>query len=62
MICSDTDICNGCIFDDGEYSSECRIKNKEKDKICPCVECLLKGMCMETCPGYEKLLDEVDKQ
>ena len=61
MICSDDDICKYCIFDDGDHRNECRIKNKEKDKICPCTECLLKCICIETCPIYDKLLDELNK-
>jgi len=58
---SDTDICSGCVFEDNKYGSHCRIKERGKDKVCPCVECLLKCMCMETCPSYEKLLNEVAK-
>lgn len=58
----DTDICKGCVFGDGEDGSQCQIKNEQRDIDCPCVECLLKSICMETCPTYDKLLNEVNKQ
>jgi len=61
MICLDNDICKGCIFEDGETKSCCKIKDKGKDKECPCIECLLKGMCMNTCPAYSRILDEIMK-
>jgi len=58
---SDDDICKGCVFEDGENGSQCRIKVEERDNECPCIECLLKCMCMETCPAYNKLLDSIHK-
>jgi hypothetical protein len=61
MIFSDDDICKGCVFENGKDKSECRIKNNGRDKECPCIECLLKCMCINVCPAYDKLMDEIMK-
>ena len=58
---SDDDICRGCIFEDGEYNSQCKTKLMQIENECPCVECLLKCMCIDTCPAYNKLLDKIMK-
>ena len=55
----DDDICKGCVFEDGEHNSQCRIKNQGRDIDCPCIECLLKCICTTVCPAYEELIDEV---
>jgi hypothetical protein len=58
---SDNDICKGCVFEDGEDKSQCRIKVEGRDKECPCTECLLKCMCINVCPTYDKLIKEIEK-
>ncbi len=56
---SDNDICKGCVFEDGEDKSQCKVRLSEMENECPCVECLLKGICQNTCSSYKKLLNEI---
>jgi hypothetical protein len=55
MIFQEGDICKGCSFDDGDHNIECRIKNKEEDKNCPCIKCIIKIMCNVPCPSFNEL-------
>lgn len=59
MICQKGDICEGCSFDNGNHMNQCMIKNKEKDKDCPCINCLIKIMCGNVCLPYHHLLMKV---
>jgi hypothetical protein len=61
MIFLDGDICKSCVFEDGEYGSQCRIKDEQRDIDCPCIECLLKSICADVCPSYNRLLSEIIK-
>ena len=56
---SDDDICSGCVFEDGEFKSQCKIKLAEVENDCPCVECLLKGICENYCDAYKELIDKI---
>jgi len=61
MIFSDNDICSGCICEDGKDKSQCKIKNKERDIDCPCIECLLKCIGEHPCSAYTNLLLDLYK-
>ena len=55
MICSNTDICRGCSFDNNDYNTQCRIRNQEMQNECPCITCLVTCMCITTCLPYDKI-------
>lgn len=60
MIFQDGDICRGCAFDDGDHNIQCRIKNRGKDKDCPCTKCIVQPMCNEPCPSFNELRRKLD--
>ncbi len=56
---SDKDICRGCVFGNGEFNSQCKIRLSEVENKCPCVECLLKCICENYCDTYKELIDKI---
>lgn len=62
MIFQKGDICEGCTFDDNNYTSQCRIKNKKKDKDCPCTNCLVKITCINVCIPYTRLVNKINRK
>lgn len=47
------DICSSCPV---KNDNQCTIKNTGRNKDCPCTKCLLKSICVVTCPEWELLL------
>lgn len=59
MKCLDTDICKGCVYDDGNPQNKCTIYKNNKNKECPCINCLVKCICRDQCPAYIKLMNKI---
>jgi hypothetical protein len=57
-----TIIVDGCIGCKLYYSSEyvCLVKD-ERLEDCPCLICLVKGMCATSCPDYKIVCEESKK-
>ena len=52
----DKSLCHGCVELRG---SGCSINNMNKNKQCPCTECLIKPMCTYPCDDFRKYHDHV---
>ena len=46
------DLCEYCIV---KNDSHCKIRRKGRSKDCPCIVCLLKSICANSCETWEKL-------
>jgi len=44
--------CNGC-------GTECEMIEFNKDRSCPCTQCLVKIMCENICEGWEKWYEHI---
>ena len=54
-----TDGCIGCkLYHSSEYVC---LVSSEKVEECPCLICLLKGMCAVSCPDYKIIAEEKNK-
>lgn len=60
-------VCKGCValftnnttvFECNDYSRPYYIKNKIKVH-CPCIKCLIKGICQNTCDDFERHVVEI---
>jgi hypothetical protein len=45
--------CRGCVAYTKEIGLSCN-GDMNKDNVCPCSDCLIKGMCTDECPEYSK--------
>lgn len=46
----DKEICKGCqTYEDNVCMYSPKIKRNEKELFCPCIICLIKGMCTDAC-------------
>lgn len=44
--------CVGCLTYDRE-KGKCLLPVEYNNKICPCIHCIIKGVCIESCKKYE---------
>lgn len=44
--------------DDLEHEVECKVLRIVPSKDCPCLLCLLKGICSDTCEEYDKTIKD----
>ena len=53
--------CNESIYGDKVCASQLKSKIKDKETIvyCPCVECLVKGMCTISCDAFTKYCEKL---
>ncbi len=49
--------CKGCLIE-----GLCGYKHAAKIKKCPCVICLIKGVCRSPCEGYTQFMVIVNKE
>ena len=47
------DICRGCSL--AQEFSICSFEEHEMQEKCPCIECLVKTMCIESCSERNKI-------
>ena len=60
-----SDLCQGCWLaqkDNTDENCVLRYNSFEYMKICPCQQCLVKGMCTNGCKEYLELTEKVDKE
>ena len=49
--------CKGCLIE-----GACGYKHAAKTKKCPCMICLVKGVCSSPCEEYNQFMTIVDKE
>jgi len=49
--------CYGCMVE-----GYCDFEREAKRKGCPCMICLVKGMCQKPCEDYNQFLGEIHKE
>ena len=50
---SNNEMCRGCVYYKPiNERMTCKIKPIKDDKICPCVNCIVKTMCKMMCDDY----------
>ncbi len=55
------EICRGCRTYEQILSAEsiwCTMHRHDHVDICPCMECLVKGICSELCEDYKNIINE----
>lgn len=48
-------ICKGCVMARSDRSA-CIIVKKQKEEMCPCINCLVKMICLDTCDERDKVV------
>jgi hypothetical protein len=55
--------CKGCatLYEKGFGTDYCQLyyKGKVKDVNCPCFECLIKGVCEESCNNFKEFIEYI---
>jgi hypothetical protein len=50
---SNRDLCKGCLTYAQIEGVRCSLNPVYAERRCPCIDCLIKGVCMETCEKTE---------
>jgi hypothetical protein len=54
---NEKDKCFGCLT---SYQYYCDVKKQGYKDYCPCVNCLIKTVCTESCDEMKELIDSLD--
>ena len=50
---NNNEMCRGCIFYKNKDNATCKLYPVKDNKVCPCVSCIVKSMCIVTCEDFD---------